>query len=157
MVKIRYRDTVQAISDVAEGRLHVYEAGLAVVRALAQAGQVKILAITASKRAAVLPHVPTVAEAGFPALTFDGLVGIYGTRDTPVDLRGRIATDVTAALADPTIAKRLFASGQVVVPGSAAEFAAEIEKQRASVAKIAKVLGLKAATGQFTAADSDLC
>jgi tripartite-type tricarboxylate transporter receptor subunit TctC len=154
MVKIRYRDTVQAISDVAEGRLHVYQAGLAVVRA--QAGRVKILAITASERAAVLPDVPTVAEAGFPALTFDGLVGIYGTRDTPVDLRGRIAADVKAALADPTIATQLFASGQVVVPGSAAEFAAAIEKQRASVAKTAKVLGLKAATGQFIAADSDL-
>jgi tripartite-type tricarboxylate transporter receptor subunit TctC len=157
MVKIRYRDAVQAVSDVAEGRLHVYQAGLAVVRAPAQAGRVKIVAITASERAAVLPHVPTVAEAGFPALTFDGLVGIYGTRDMPVDLRGRIAADVKAALADPTIVTQLFASGQVVVPGSAAEFAAAIEKQRASVAKTAKVLGLKAATGQFMAGDSDLC
>src|SRR5262245_4795960 len=61
MVKIRYRDTVQAVSDVAEGRLHVFQAGLPVVRAPAQAGQVKIIAISASARAAVLPEVPTVA------------------------------------------------------------------------------------------------
>lgn len=157
MVKIRYRDTVQAVSDVAEGRLHVFQAGLPVVRAPAQAGQVKIIAISASARAAVLPEVPTVAEAGFPALTFEGLVGIYGTREMPVDQRARIATDVQAALADPTIVTQLFASGQVVVPGTAAEFGAAIEKQRARVAETAKVLGLKAAPGQFIAVNRDVC
>jgi tripartite-type tricarboxylate transporter receptor subunit TctC len=61
-------------------------------------------------------------------------------------LRERIAADVTAALADPTIVERLTATGQVVSPGSAAEFAASIEKQRAGIAGFAKVLGIQAAT-----------
>ena len=156
MVKLTYEDTVQAVSDVAEGRLHFYQAGLATVQAQAQAGRVKIIAITASERAAVLPEVPTVAETGFPELTFDGLVGFYGMPDMPVDLRKRIAADVRIALADPTIVTRLNATGQVVVPGSGAEFAAAIEKQRASVAKIAKLLGLKAATDQFAAGGGGL-
>jgi tripartite-type tricarboxylate transporter receptor subunit TctC len=146
MAKIPYRDTVQALNDVAEGRLHFYQAALAIVRAQAQAGRVKIIAVTASERAAVLPNVPTVAEAGFPALTFDGLVGFYGQRDMPLALRERIAADVKTALADPAIVQRLTATGQAVVPGSAAEFAASIEKQRAGVAEIAKMLGIKAAT-----------
>ncbi len=64
----------------------------------------------------------------------------------PVVLRERIATDVKAALADPAIANRLIATGQEVAPGSSAEFAASIDKQRAGVAEIAKVLGIKAAT-----------
>jgi tripartite-type tricarboxylate transporter receptor subunit TctC len=156
MAKISYHDTVQAVSDVAEGRLHLYQAALATVQEQAQAGRVKIVAITASERAEVLPNVPTVAQTGFPALTFDGLVGLYGTRDMPVDLRKRIAADVKIALADPAIVTRLTATGQVVVPGSAAEFAASIEKQRARVAKIAKVLGLKAQTGQFAVGGSEL-
>jgi tripartite-type tricarboxylate transporter receptor subunit TctC len=156
MAKIAYHDPVEAVDHVAEGRLHFYQAALAVVQEQVQAGRVKIVAITASERAAVLPDVPTVAETGFPELTFDGLVGIYGRRDMPVDLRERIAADVKTALADPAIGSRLAATGQVVVPGSPAEFAAAIEKQRASVAAIAKVLGIKAATGQFAGAGNEL-
>jgi tripartite-type tricarboxylate transporter receptor subunit TctC len=89
--------------------------------------------------------VPTVAQAGFPDLTFDGLVGLFGTRETPIALRERFAADVKTALADSTIVQRLTDTGQVVVPGSAAEFAASIEKQRAGLAEIAKVLGIEAA------------
>ena len=145
MAKIPYRDPVQALNDVAEGRLHLYWAALAIVRGAMQAGRIKVLAITASQRAKVLPDTPIVAEAGFPGLTFDGLVGIYGTRDMPNVLREQIASDVRAALTDPVIVSRLEATGQVVVPGSAADFAASIEKQRAGVAAVAKVLGITAA------------
>ena len=145
MAKIPYRDTVQALNDAAEGRLHLYWAALAIVRGAMQAGRIKVIAVTASERAAISPDTPTVAEAGFPHLTFDGLVGIYGTRDMPIELRERIAADVKTALADPAIVTRLTATGQVVAPGSAAEFAASIDKQRATVAEIAKVLGIKAA------------
>ena len=145
MAKIPYRDPVQALNDVAEGRLHLYWAALAIVRGAMQAGRIKVLAITSSERAKVLPDTPTVAEAGFPALTFDGLVGIYGPRDMPNELRERIAVDVKSALADPTIVTRLEATGQVVVPGTSAEFVVAIEKQRAGVAAVAKVLGITAA------------
>lgn len=145
MAKIPYRDPVQALNDVAEGRLQLYWAALAIVRGAVQAKRIKLLAITASEPSAVVPGVPTVTQAGFPALTFDGLVGIYGTRDMPNELRERIATDVREALADPKIVDRLHATGQEVVPGSAAEFAASIDKQRSTVAGIAKVLGIKAA------------
>jgi tripartite-type tricarboxylate transporter receptor subunit TctC len=156
MTRIAYHDPVQAVVDVAKGRLHFYQAALAIMQAQAQAGRVKIVAITASERSSVLPDVPTVAETGFPALTFDGLVGIYSTRDMPAGLRKRIAGDVQTVLADPAIVTRLLATGQVVVPGSAAEFAAAIDRQRADIAKVAKVLNLKAAAGQFAAAGSEL-
>ena len=146
MAKIPYRDPVQAVNDVMEGRLHLYWSSYAIVRAQAQAGRVKIIVTPASEPTPTLPGIPTVAQAGFPALTFDGLIGLYGQRDMPLELRERIASDVKAVLADPEIAKRLIATGQEVAPGSAAEFAAAIEKQRAGVADIAKTLGIKEAT-----------
>ncbi|MEX2036396.1 MAG: tripartite tricarboxylate transporter substrate binding protein [Xanthobacteraceae bacterium] len=144
--RVPYRNPVQALTDVAEGRIHLYWAAYAIVRAQAQAGKVKVIAITASEPAAILPGVPTVVQAGYPELTFDGNVGLYGPRDMPIELRERIAADIKAVLADPIIVQRLTATGQVVVPGSAAEFAAAIDKQRAGVAAVAKVLGIKAAT-----------
>ncbi len=146
MARVPYRDPVQAQNDVAEGRLHLYWSAYAIIRAQAQSGRIKILASTSSEPTAILPGVPTAAQAGFPELTLDGLVGLFGTRDMPLPLRERIAADVTAALADPVIVQRLTASGQTVVPGSAAEFAAALEKQRTALAGFAKTLGIKAAT-----------
>ena len=58
MAKIPYRDPVQALNDVAEGRLHLYWAALAIVRAQMQAGRVKVIAITASEPSAVVPGHP---------------------------------------------------------------------------------------------------
>jgi hypothetical protein len=52
---------------------------------------------------------------------------------------------VRAVLADTTIVSRLHATGQEVVPGSAAEFAADIDKQHLGAAENAKVLGIRAA------------
>lgn len=146
MAKIPYRDTVHALNDVAEGRLHLYWSALAIVRGAIQAGRVKVIATPASEPTPILPGIPTVAQAGFPALTFDGLVGIYGLRDMPIALRERIAADVKDAVTDPAITARLTATGQEVVPGSAAEFAASIDKQREGVAEVARTLGIKAAT-----------
>ena len=45
--------------------------------------RVKLLAITSTKPSPVVPGVPTAIQAGFPGLTFDGLVGFFGTRDMP--------------------------------------------------------------------------
>jgi tripartite-type tricarboxylate transporter receptor subunit TctC len=145
MAKVPYRDPVQALGDVAEGRLHFYWAAFAIVRGPIQSGRIKGLAITSSRPSPVAPDLPTATQAGFPGLTFDGLVGFFGTRDMPAEVRERIAADVREALADPAIVARLHATGQEVVPGTAAEFAADIEKQRANVAGIAKILGIQAA------------
>ena len=62
-------------------------------------------------------------------------------------LRASIAADVQAVVAaDPTIARRLAATGQVVDVRGPAEFAAGIKEMRDQLADIAKVLGIKAAT-----------
>ncbi len=146
MVKVPYRNPVQALTDVSEGRLHLYSAAYAIARPQIQAGRVQLLAVSSSKPASMLPNVPTIAEAGFPDLTFDGLVGIFGPREMPLALRERIASDVKEALSDKGLADKLIASAQEIVPGGAAELAASIDQQFKAVAEIAKVLGLKAAT-----------
>jgi tripartite-type tricarboxylate transporter receptor subunit TctC len=143
--KVPYRDIVQAGTDLGEGRIQVMMTGLAVIQAPVQAGRVKLLAVTNHKRAVSYPDIPTVAEAGFPALEVDGLVGLFGPKTMSAELRERIAADVAAVGTDPTVIARLTATAQVVNPGGPAEFAAAIEEQRAKMALIAQRLGLKAA------------
>ncbi|HEY4819655.1 MAG TPA: tripartite tricarboxylate transporter substrate-binding protein, partial [Xanthobacteraceae bacterium] len=90
------------------------------------------------------PNLPTVKEAGYPGLTIDGLVGLFGPAGMPLALRERIAADMRAVAADPIIADRLNASGQILNIGGPAEFEKSIDEQRAEVAKMAKTLGVAA-------------
>jgi tripartite-type tricarboxylate transporter receptor subunit TctC len=146
MARVPYRNPVEALTDAVNGRIHLYWAAYAIVRSQAQAGKIKIVAIANSEPTSLLPGVPTAAQAGYPGLTFDGLVGIFGPRDMPASLRERIAADVKTVLADPAVHARLTTTGQVVVPGSAAELAASIDKQRSGLADAAATLGMKSAT-----------
>ena len=144
--KVPYRNTVQAATDLAEGRIQLMMSAYAILRPHVQSGKLRLIGITASQRASMLPDVPTTADAGFPDITIDGLVGLFGPRDLPAAVRDRIASDIRTVLEDPAIVQRLTATGQVVNPGGAAEFGAAIDKQRAQAAEAGRILGVKQAT-----------
>ncbi len=146
VAKVPYRDILQAPNDLAEGRIQVLMSSLAIVQAQMQAGKVKVLAVTSRERAPTAPDAPTAAEAGYPALELESLVGLFGPRGMPGELRERIADDLRAvAAADPVIATRLAATAQIVNVRGPAEFAAGIAQQRAKLAAIAKALDIKPA------------
>src|SRR5262249_60633739 len=84
-------------------------------------GRVRLTPIPNGQRPPGGPDVPPVTEAGYPDLTFDGLVGLFGPPDMAAELRERITADIRAVANDPEINTRLTATGQVVSPGSASE------------------------------------
>jgi tripartite-type tricarboxylate transporter receptor subunit TctC len=139
--KVPYKNPVDAANDLAEGRVQIYEASLAIVRPQMQAGKIRELAVVNTVRAPTLPDLPTAAEAGFPGLTLDGLVGLFGPSDMPLELRQRIASDIRA-VADKTIDDRLTTTGQLMNIGGPEEFGKSIDAQRAQVALYAKELGI---------------
>jgi tripartite-type tricarboxylate transporter receptor subunit TctC len=144
VAKVPYRDILQAPNDLAEARIQASMTSLAVVQPQMQAGKVKVLAVTSRARAPTAPDVPTVVEAGYPALELESVVGLFGPRGMALDLRERIAGDLAAVL-DPVIRERLEATGQIVNVRGPSEFAAAVGEQRAKLAAIAKVLGIKSA------------
>ncbi|HEX4041741.1 MAG TPA: tripartite tricarboxylate transporter substrate binding protein [Xanthobacteraceae bacterium] len=139
--KVAYKNPVDAANDLAEGRVQVYEASLAIVRPQLQSGKIKLLAVTNQVRAPSAPDVATAKELGYPDLTFDGLVGLFGPAGMPVELRRRIAKDF-AAVADDAIKQKLEATGQILNVGGPEEFAKSIDEQRTAVADFAKQLGI---------------
>lgn len=139
--KVPYRNPVDAANDLAEGRVQVYESALAIVRPQLQSGKIKLLAVTNSVRAPTEPNLPTVAEAGYPALTIDGLVGLFGPTGMPLELRQHITADIRAVV-DPTIEDRLTTTGQLTNIGGPEEFGKSVDEQRAKVAAFAKELGI---------------
>jgi tripartite-type tricarboxylate transporter receptor subunit TctC len=145
MTKVPYRNPVEAANDLAEGRVQVYEAALAIVQPQLQAGKIRMLAVTNATRTPSAPEVPTVTEAGYSGLAFDGLVGLFGPPSMPIELRERIAQDVRAVAVDPIIIDRLTVTGQLLNIGGTTAFADDIEAQRAKLATTAKGLDLKGA------------
>jgi len=143
MVRVPYRESVLAVNDLSEGRIEVFLSALVTVLPQVTGGKIKLLALTNHERAPLIPEVPTVMEAGYPALQFDGLVGLFATAGVPVELRERIARDVRAVIANPAVAATVAGTGQIVSPGSPAEFARSIEEQLTAFAAIAKSLDLQ--------------
>jgi tripartite-type tricarboxylate transporter receptor subunit TctC len=142
--KVSYKDTVSALNDLIQERIQIYGAAYAIVRTQAQAGRVKLLAVTNRQRVPGL-DLPTVSELGFAQLNFDGLVGLIAARSSGISdaVRDRIAADVKTVAADPVIAERLAATAQINNPGSGADLQASTDEQAAQLAATAKILGLK--------------
>ena len=94
------------------------------------------------ERAPSLPALPSAAEAGYPALEMEGLVGLFGVKEISAELREKIAADVIAVARDPAVIARLNATAQTPNLGGPKEFAASIAHQRARIAIIAKAVGI---------------
>jgi tripartite-type tricarboxylate transporter receptor subunit TctC len=145
MAKVPYKDPVSAINDLSENRIQSFVGAYAIMRPRVLAGKVKVIALTNLQHAAALPDIPTGKEAGYKSLEFDGLVGLLGPRDLPQAARDRIAADIREIAADPDVVAKLSTTGQVINPGTPAEFAKALADQRAAVAEIGKVLDIKPA------------
>ncbi len=141
--KVPYRDIVQAVNDLAEGRLQVYSSSYAIQRPQREAGRIKVLAQMGRKRAPSLPDIPTAAEAGFPAMEMEGLVGLFGSPAVSAELRGKIGADIVAVADDKDLDAKLNATAQTPTRGGTKEFAEIMARQRAHIATIAKALDLK--------------
>ena len=143
ITKVPYRDIVQAATDVGEDRVQIMSSSYAILQPQAQAGRIKVLAVNGRERAPILPDLPTAIEAGYPSLEQEGLVGLFGPATMPLELRERIAADIIEVAKDPAIGQRLAGTAQVINPGGPADFAAAVDSQRATIARIAQALGIK--------------
>src|SRR3954470_12147288 len=142
-VYIPYRDATTQQTDFGEGRVQILSHALLAVRGPVAAGKARILAVTSPGREPGLPDIPTVAEAGFPEMEIEGLTGLFGWRDMPSALRGRISADVQAVAGDPSVRSRIEAGGQHVLGSTPDEFSEAIERQRTRIKQISRFVDLR--------------
>jgi tripartite-type tricarboxylate transporter receptor subunit TctC len=140
---VSYRDASQPQADLGEGRIQALLTSLTASSAPVQSGKARFLAVVNPTRAATLPDLKTARELGYPELEIDGLAGIFGSKAMPQALRNRIAADVTAICADADIRRKLEAGGHNVLSGSTEELKAGIEKQRAWVTEVTKIIDIR--------------
>ena len=110
---------------------------------LMPAGRVRILAVTSLKRVAIFPHVPTVAESGYPGYDMIDWNGLFAAEGTPPAIIQRMQQAVAEACKDAKVQERLAPSGAELVASSPAEFGAWLKTQRALLGQLIKDANIK--------------
>jgi tripartite-type tricarboxylate transporter receptor subunit TctC len=100
--------------------------------------------VCSATRLALLPDVPTMAEAGVPDFEITSWNGLFAPRGTPAEIIQKLNTEVNKALAHPDIRSRLAAQGADILGGTPAEYAAYLRTEMPRWAKAVKDSGAKA-------------
>ena len=109
-----------------------------------RAGKAKAVATTGSKRAALMPEVPTVAEAGYAGYEALNWYGFLAPRGTPKEIVDRLNREIVKALAHPQVVSALHKTGTEPQSSSPDEFAAYIKREYDTWGKVVKEAGIKA-------------
>jgi tripartite-type tricarboxylate transporter receptor subunit TctC len=108
MLNVPYRSSPLAVQDLLAGRVDLFIADQAVILPQAQAGALRILAVTSAERSAAVPDVPTVREAaGLPAYEVVAWFALFAPAGTPADRIALLNRAVVAAVATEEVRARL--------------------------------------------------
>jgi tripartite-type tricarboxylate transporter receptor subunit TctC len=108
-----------------------------------QAGRLRALGVTTPKRAALLPNVPTIAEAGVPNYHVTVWYGILATGRTPQPVLEKLNAGFVQAIQSPEVRQQLNAMGLEPVGNPAAEFAATVRTEIGQWRDVIKRAGIK--------------
>ena len=108
-----------------------------------RAGKAKAVATTGSKRAALMPDVPTVAEAGYQGYEALNWYGFLAPKGTPKDIIERLNKEIVKALANPQVVSALNKTGTEPKSSTPEEFAAYIKREYDTWGKVVKEAGIK--------------
>ena len=135
---VPYKGSAPALLDLAGGRVQIMFDSIASALPQIRAGRLRALAVTTAARAAILPGVPTVAEAGLPGYSAESWVGILAPAKTPRAEIVRFAEDCRAVFADTALAARLAEQGFEADVRSGADVDALIRREIAHWAAVVR-------------------
>ncbi|WP_198968785.1 Bug family tripartite tricarboxylate transporter substrate binding protein [Xylophilus sp. ASV27] len=124
IVHVPYKGSSAALVDLVGGQVQMSFDTMPSVIGQIKNGKIRALAVTSPKRNPQLPNVPTMAEAGLPAVEVSAWYGIYMPASTPKAVQDRVHDEVNKVLAMPETRTRLEAVGAEITPTSQAQFIA---------------------------------
>ncbi len=143
LLHVPYKGAAPGVADVAGGQVQAMIINSPTVIPLIQAGKLKALAVTSSKRAASQPAVPTLAESGLAGYETLAWFGLLAPAKTPPDIVAQLHREVQKALARPDVREALARLGSEPSGIGPAEFTLFIKSEIAKYSKIIKDAGIK--------------
>jgi tripartite-type tricarboxylate transporter receptor subunit TctC len=140
---VPYRGAAPALTDLLGGQVQGMFADAPVLMSQIQAGTIKPIGAASTKRSAVLPNVPTLAEQGFPDTDAGNWYGLLAPAHTPPAVIAKLNAAVTTALNDPEVKQKLLQSGAEPAPSTPEEFAQFLRSEIERWGRIVREKGIK--------------
>jgi tripartite-type tricarboxylate transporter receptor subunit TctC len=143
IVHIPYRGSAGARSDVIGGQLEMMFDAIPTMSEQIKAGKVKAIATTGAVRSAILPDVPTMAEAGVPGYEATLWLGLMAPKGTPPAVIARLNTEIGKFTSSAEVKRAWGAQGATPMTMSVDEFTRYLNDDIAKWAKVVKFSGAK--------------
>jgi len=135
---VPYKGTVQPLIDMVAGQIHLLSTTTVSAEAQIKSGRIKVLAIQAKKRSAVMPQIPTLEEQGIKNAEAIVWFGMSAPAKTPRPILDKLNREVNKALQLPDVKQRLDQLGLEIEGGTAEKFDAFIKSQAARLTELIK-------------------
>jgi tripartite-type tricarboxylate transporter receptor subunit TctC len=142
ILHIPYRGGGPALIDTIAGQVDMSFPVLAAAVPQVKAGKLQALAVTGKKRSAMLPNVPTVAEAGLPSYAFDTWFMVFAPAKTPATIIDKLNAALRTALESPALKERMLKEGFEPIPSTPAQARERLEKEMPVWNKLVKERGI---------------
>ena len=140
---VPYKGSAPAMMDLMAGRIDIMFDNIPLPLPHIKAGKLRALAVTAAQRSAVLPDMPTLAEAGVKGFDVSSWYGIYAPAGLPRELVQRLNAAFNEALRTPEIRDQLSAQGWAVTGGTPEQFGAFARAEQARWATVVKTANVR--------------
>jgi tripartite-type tricarboxylate transporter receptor subunit TctC len=140
---VPYKGATPAVTDLIGGRVELFFDGMPSALQHVQAGRLRVLAITSSRRSATIPDVPTVSESGLPGFDVNLWLGFMAPAGTPADVVKKLNASINDAVQSPTVRERFAKMGLEPAPRSPEAFGALITREIARWAEIIRKSGAR--------------
>jgi tripartite-type tricarboxylate transporter receptor subunit TctC len=139
---VPFRGPVEALTEVITGRIDYYFLPIAAALPLIDDGKLVALAVSTAKRAAALPNVPTIEEAGLKDASYAFWNGIFVPAKTPRPIVDKLYQETRAVLANPSVQERLGKVGSEPLSMTTEEFQAYFRKDVRDTAELMRKIGV---------------
>ena len=143
MTHVPYKGSAPAVMAMLGGEIDVLFDNVPNLMQQIKAGKLKAIAVTGAERAALLPDVPTVAEAGVPGYEVIVWFGMQMPAGTPMPIVDRANQDIVAILKDPEVVKLFRDQGVEVVASTPEAFGQLLQKEIPKWTKVVNDAGVK--------------
>jgi tripartite-type tricarboxylate transporter receptor subunit TctC len=144
MLHVAYKGTAPALTALLAGDIQVLVDVPITMLPHVRAGKIRALGLFSARRIAGAPEVPTVAEAGGPAIEGSTWVLFLAPAGTPREVVNRLAAETTRALASPEIRARFDQMGVEPIGGTPEQAARFLDDEIAKWAKVINAANVKA-------------
>ena len=140
---IPYRGSVAAFNDLIGGQVLFTTDSLTASMSLIRSGKLRVLAVSGNGRAASLPDVPSLAEAGMPGLDIAVIGGLFAPKGTPREIVDKIAAATAKALQTPEVQQRFASLETDLLSVSTATFVDMLRQEAAVWEPLVRQLNIK--------------